>query len=77
MSQSTPVCSLFCSKCKRESAKSFRHYDRGHVRDYLDIEVVGVTAAGAAKCRCRKCGYEYKSTSAAARREARHFLKTE
>lgn len=70
MSQSTPICHMFCSRCKAKSRTRPKHYDRDHVRDYLDIEVIGVTRGGAAKCRCRKCGHSYTSNSAAGRRLA-------
>jgi len=74
MSQSTPVCALFCSKCKRESAKSLRHYDRDHTRNYLDIVVLGTARAGnAALCKCKKCGHTYISSSMAAKRAIRRL----
>lgn len=72
MSSSTPVCRPFCSKCKAESRKSLRHYDRDHVRDYLDIEIVGGNA-DVAILQCKKCGHTYDSTSRAAMRMLRRF----
>ena len=74
MSQSTPVCSLFCSKCKRESAKSLRHYDRDHSRNYLNVVVLSTARGGnAALCKCKRCGYTYISKSMAAKRAMRHL----
>lgn len=74
MSQSTPICSLFCSRCKAESRKSIGHYDRDHIRNYLDVIVVGETRTGnAALCKCRKCGHEYISKSRAAIRALRRL----
>ena len=72
MSQSTPVCSLFCSRCKAESRKSLRHYDRDHSRNYLDIVVLSSARGGkAALCKCRQCGHTYLSSSSAAKRAVR------
>lgn len=68
MSQSTPICFLFCSKCKRKDMRNPHHYDRDHSRNYLDIEVLGPSGRLGIKCRCRRCGHEYVSTSAAGRR---------
>ena len=67
MSQSTPQCHLFCSRCKADSRKSPSHYDRDHIRKYLDVVVVG-SIPGGALCVCERCGYRYTSNSRAARR---------
>lgn len=75
MSRSTPVCSLFCSRCKRESSKSICHHDRDHFRYYLNIIVVGTARAGnSALLKCKRCGYTYISNSAAARRALHRFM---
>lgn len=52
MSQSTPICYLFCSECKREDANHPNHYDRDHVRNYLDVIVTAPARGGkAAICK--------------------------
>lgn len=74
MSQSTPVCSLFCSRCKRESAKSIHHYDRDNPRNYLNVVVLSTARGGnAAFCKCKRCGYTYISASMAAKRAIRRL----
>ena len=76
MSQSTPVCSLFCSRCKAESRKSSRHYRRDHARNYLNVVVLGTARAGnVALCKCKRCGYTYVSNSRAAKRAIDRLLK--
>lgn len=66
MSRSSPVCLLFCAKCKKASANhNRRHYDRDAPRDYLDVRVIG-RDGDKARCRCGRCGYEYSSGSRAA-----------
>ena len=78
MSQSTPVCLLFCSKCKAKSRQSNprHHYDRDCVRDYLDVVVVGPVPGGVF-CVCKRCGHAYTSKSAAARRALRYKQQRE
>jgi len=75
MSKSTPVCHLFCSRCKKESAKNVDHYRRDTIRNYLDVQVIKVDNLGLwVTCKCRRCGYEYKSRSRAAQLAGYHFL---
>ena len=72
MGQSTAVCYLYCSRCKRESMKSPKHGDRDFPRNYLNVVVVSVVRDGsAALCKCNKCGHTYTSTSKAAKRAMR------
>ena len=77
MSQSTPICRLFCSRCKRADMRKPGHYDRDHVRNYLDVIVIGLRSNGGATLLCRKCGHRYNSNSAAARRAARRMANAE
>jgi hypothetical protein len=73
MSQSTPVCSLFCSRCKSQSARTnSRHYNRDFSRTWLDVEVVSATETFA-NCQCRRCGHKWKSRSMAAKRAMRYL----
>ena len=70
MSQSTPICSLFCSRCKAEDSKNPKHYDRDHIRNYLDIAIIA-RVPGGILCVCKRCGYRYKTNSMAAKRAMR------
>jgi len=67
MSKSTPICSLFCSRCKADDMKHPNHYDRDHIRNYLDIAIIGAVPGGIL-CACKRCGYRYKTNSIAAKR---------
>jgi hypothetical protein len=67
---------LFCSHCKRESAKSIRHYDRDHARIYLNVIVLAAARGGdAALCKCKRCGHTYISSSRAAIRAMHRLFK--
>ena len=74
MSRSTPVCHLFCSRCKKESAKNVDHYLLDTIRNYLDVQVIKVCGDWTI-CKCRRCGYEYKSRSRAAHMAGYYFIK--
>lgn len=73
MSQSTPTCFPFCSKCKRKSAQSIHHYDRDHHRTYLDVRAIEPRGEMGVLFRCNVCQHEWVSSSAAGRRARRRF----
>jgi hypothetical protein len=74
--QEHSLLALFCSRCKAADAKHPRHYDRDHIRNYLDIAIIGPVPGGIL-CVCKRCGYRYKTNSMAAKRAARRLPNTD
>jgi len=75
MSQTTPICSLFCSLCRSGSAREdSRHYRHDFIRTWRNVRVVSATETYA-NCLCERCGHTWKSKSKAAKRAMRCLEK--
>lgn len=66
MSRSTPVCIPKCSKCQAKAPPEER-YGHTAARSYINVACIGETASGVPRMECKRCGYEYTSSSRACR----------